>query len=445
MTINSTSGVIQWTPLTAGTDTVAVVATNIHGADTQGFNIVVTGVPDGGGTVENVAITSASGNFLTSDDLTCNYVLMGPATTAASTWYRDGAPFAVLHMPFEGGPAAAALDYSGNGLAASVNGAPVWNPTAGHDGYGAFEFDGTDDYLVVPDDPILDVDYVTLAAWIYIDSLVADPRIISKEFGTQPPFSIYTLAIKVSIQRLELRLGLEGQPPHITSSDAVIPTKTWVHVAATYDGSRSELYINGVHDFSSRPSGVIRKNDRPVYIGASEFYERHFDGIIDDARIYDFAMSAEQIAALYNGGGDVIAAPETDSGEQWFAAVTPFSSSAAGTAVNSDTVTIDGEPPTGVDDGVPSQTALRQNHPNPFNPTTTIEYSLTGSGRVSLRVYDVTGRLVRTLVDGEKGRGVYAQVWDGRNDRGESVVTGVYFYRLRAGQTVHTRKAVLLK
>jgi len=101
--------------------------------------------------------------------------------------------------------------------------------------------------------------------------------------------------------------------------------------------------------------------------------------------------------------------------------------------------------PTGVGDGVPRQTALQQNRPNPFNPTTTIEYSLAVGGRVSLRVYDVKGRLVRTLVDAQKGPGVYAPVWDGRNDRGESVSTGVYFYRLRAGEKVLTRKAVLLK
>jgi len=447
MTINSTTGVINWTPAAAGVDTVAVVATNIHGADTQGFNIVVADVPVGGGSVENVALSSPSGNFESSDDLTCTYGLVAPATTASTAWFRDGSPYAVLQMPFEGGPVAAAVDYSGNGFVASVHGSPVWSPTAGHDGNGAFEFDGVDDHLIIPDDPALDVDYITLAAWIYIDSLVADPRIISRESGTTSPFTIYSFRIAVAVQRLELYIATEGSAfAHSTLSDAVIPTKQWVHVVATYDGSESNLYIDGLPDFSSRPSGVLRKNDEPVYIGASQFYDRCFDGIIDDARIYNFPMTAAQVAALYNGNGDVVSADATSSGQQWSAVVTPFSSTAMGTSAESDTVTIDGGPTAvGDGDGVPSQTVLMQNHPNPFNPTTTIQYSLDAGGRVSLRVYDVSGRLVRTLVDGEKGPGAYAEVWNGRNDRGEAVSTGVYFYRLRAGDNVLTRKAVLLK
>ena len=101
--------------------------------------------------------------------------------------------------------------------------------------------------------------------------------------------------------------------------------------------------------------------------------------------------------------------------------------------------------PTAAGDPVPQRTELVQNRPNPFNPTTTIEYVLAGGGDVSLRVYDVKGRLVRTLVDGHKGVGVHAEVWNGRNDRGEPVASGVYFYRLRAGETVITKKAILLK
>jgi len=101
--------------------------------------------------------------------------------------------------------------------------------------------------------------------------------------------------------------------------------------------------------------------------------------------------------------------------------------------------------PTAAGDAVPQRTALGQNRPNPFNPTTTIEYVLATGGQVSLRVYDVKGRLVRTLVDGQKGVGAHAEVWNGRNNRGEPVASGVYFYRLRTGQTVFTKKAILLK
>jgi hypothetical protein len=91
------------------------------------------------------------------------------------------------------------------------------------------------------------------------------------------------------------------------------------------------------------------------------------------------------------------------------------------------------------------QVALGQNHPNPFNPTTAIPFSISETGRVSLNVYDAGGRLVRRLVDGVSERGFHAATWDGRDNRGSSVGSGVYFYRLTAGKVVRVRKMVLLK
>jgi hypothetical protein len=94
----------------------------------------------------------------------------------------------------------------------------------------------------------------------------------------------------------------------------------------------------------------------------------------------------------------------------------------------------------------PERFALRQNTPNPFNPTTEIGYDIpTGGGKVTIRVYDVAGRLVRTLVDERRPAGRHAVPWDGRNAGGEPVATGVYFYRMQAGSFVQTRKMVLLK
>jgi hypothetical protein len=93
----------------------------------------------------------------------------------------------------------------------------------------------------------------------------------------------------------------------------------------------------------------------------------------------------------------------------------------------------------------PKQTALHQNVPNPFNPATIIRYELANPGRVSLKIYDVTGALVRVLEDGERGTGRYEVPWAGENERGEHVASGVYFYRLVAPGHTLTRKMVLLK
>jgi hypothetical protein len=90
-------------------------------------------------------------------------------------------------------------------------------------------------------------------------------------------------------------------------------------------------------------------------------------------------------------------------------------------------------------------TRLFQNHPNPFNPTTTIDFILSEPGTVDLRVYDPRGRLVKTLVSETRPAGRHTAAWDGRDASGAPASTGVYFYRLRAGSSTHTRKMLLLK
>lgn len=90
-------------------------------------------------------------------------------------------------------------------------------------------------------------------------------------------------------------------------------------------------------------------------------------------------------------------------------------------------------------------TILGQNAPNPFNPTTEIKYSLASPGEAKLRFLDPQGRVVRTLVDERKEAGEYAAIWDGRNDSGELLASGVYYYELRIGTATQARKAVLLK
>ena len=103
--------------------------------------------------------------------------------------------------------------------------------------------------------------------------------------------------------------------------------------------------------------------------------------------------------------------------------------------------------PTGVGDSpLPPTFALRQNVPNPFNPTTTISYDVPeGGADVTIRIYDVSGREVATLVDGRRPAGAHQVTWDGRNSSGNAVSTGVYFYRMVAGSFVEARRMVLLK
>jgi hypothetical protein len=101
---------------------------------------------------------------------------------------------------------------------------------------------------------------------------------------------------------------------------------------------------------------------------------------------------------------------------------------------------------TGVESGpVATAALLRQNIPNPFNPSTVIRYSIRTPGAVSLRVYDVRGALVRVLDDRHREAGDYEATWTGETERGTRAASGVYFYRLTAPGVSQTRKMVLAK
>ena len=88
---------------------------------------------------------------------------------------------------------------------------------------------------------------------------------------------------------------------------------------------------------------------------------------------------------------------------------------------------------------------LHQNVPNPFNPVTEISYYLPAAGAVLLEVYDVTGKRVAALVRGRRKKGLHTVHWQGMDDAGRSAASGIYFYRLRAGKEVISKKMVLLK
>jgi hypothetical protein len=108
--------------------------------------------------------------------------------------------------------------------------------------------------------------------------------------------------------------------------------------------------------------------------------------------------------------------------------------------------------------GLPSKFHLAQNYPNPFYggravassfsrdlSTTQIRYALPQSTQVKLVVYDIHGRRVRVLENAEKAAGEYVQAWDGKDERGAAVASGVYVYRLQIGERVLARKMLLLE
>jgi flagellar hook assembly protein FlgD len=88
---------------------------------------------------------------------------------------------------------------------------------------------------------------------------------------------------------------------------------------------------------------------------------------------------------------------------------------------------------------------LIQNYPNPFNSETTIRYSIPLKTEVRLIIYNLNGQKVRTLVNEEKASGSYTVTWDGKDDKGQNVVSGIYIYDMNAGDFTEKKKMVLLK
>jgi sugar lactone lactonase YvrE len=182
---------------------------------------------------------------------------------------------------------------------------------------------------------------------------------------------------------------------------------------------------------------------------------RNFDGLAMDGagNIYvscwgtnavyrydnDFSQPAEMVSSGHSGPADiffnqeesVLAVPNYYANVVDFLPITPMG--------------VDGETP----GRIPRAFALSQNYPNPFNPTTTIAFDIPGAPgtaeRVELNVTDIRGRRVMRLVDAEYEPGSHRVIWNGRDEEGRRVPSGIYFYTLRSGGRVTTKKMVLLK
>jgi hypothetical protein len=95
--------------------------------------------------------------------------------------------------------------------------------------------------------------------------------------------------------------------------------------------------------------------------------------------------------------------------------------------------------------GLPKEYRLAQNYPNPFNPLTVIHYELPARSNVKLEIYNLLGQKIKTLVNDWKPAGRYDVVWQGENDLGERVSSGVYIYHMEAGSYRNSQKMLLLK
>lgn len=186
-----------------------------------------------------------------------------------------------------------AADSSGNGNNGVIQVGPKWQPSGGKFG-GALKFDGDGDYVkIVNERPFDTTSQITVAAWVNIASINTEwTAIVTKgdsawRLSTESNNPICHFAINSSTRVSGQRRVEPGQ---------------WHHVAGVYDGKQMRIYIDGTLDASEPSDSGIATNDQPVYIGEnSEQPGRFWHGLIDDVRVYNYAISESDIAGLVAG------------------------------------------------------------------------------------------------------------------------------------------------
>lgn len=275
-------------------------------------------------TSENLALTS------TGEDVDFDFVI------DTANWLVGGAPINVLILPFNTNTgtlvADAITDLSTLGNHGRLGGgvqdnAPTWT-ASGRSG-GAYDFDGND-YILIDDDNSLDLTTsATFEAWIKPDTTVGARMIIGKS-------NSYLLWIANGTLLLEIYDG--GSWYGVQTAN--VSTTEFTHVVATYDGQNLRLYKNGVLVKITNHTGSISVNGNDVGIGEVPGWNRYFDGIIDEVRIYDRVLSDEQIELNYLdiGGNNHLSKYETASGETWSVKVTPNDSQIYGNTVTTNQI-----------------------------------------------------------------------------------------------------------
>ena len=313
---------------------------------------IVEEAPNQPPTHDNPQLASELGNNTTDEDLICTAQNVsdpnGDDVYLTYNWHKDGVSLVNLLMPFNTESSSTAQDYSGYDNDGTVNGA-IWT-SSGIVG-GAYSFDGTDDYLSIPDAATLDGNgtwsEMTMEAWVKAD-VSQTGRIILAKWGPSTSRS-YEVGIN-STGNTQLFAAVDNGAyleTLYTDVNPLVPG-TWYHVAATYKAGVVDLYINGVLDATrSNAGGTIKASADSLKIGArNPTPERFFDGDIDEVRIYPFALTAEQINQNYLQSKDGLSgearvvSEETALGDEWQCEATPSDLMEDGITKQSNTLTI---------------------------------------------------------------------------------------------------------
>lgn len=410
--------------------------------------------------VRNVSLGWTPGNGTTSNDIYLGTTNPPPfATNTTSNSYYTGIlnPFTTYYWRVD----TKNQYYTTEG--------DVWSFTTGNsiadtNGY-ALQFDGTDDLLDCGNGSSLQItgNQITLEAWINVNEFKSQPFagsvIVKDQGGIDAGYMIRCGGDGI----VNFNIGNGGWHEINTPSNA-IQINSWQHVATTYDGTTMKIYVDGNLAAQGNNPGLTIGNavNSDLLVGESPgFPGRVFNGKIDEVRIWNVARTQSQIQNTMNRilSPDYYQTPDSglvgywrmDEGSGQTAADLSYYSNNATLGTTPDS---DASDPQWVqanililnvknlknDYAIPTEFYLSQNYPNPFNPSTSIQYAISSKQFVTLKIYDLLGREVSTLINREIGPGNYTIKFDAG-----SLPSGVYFYRLKAGSFIQTRKMVLIK
>lgn len=304
----------------------------------------------------------------------------------------------VAYYPFNGN----ANDQSGFNNNGVVSGPIIVSDRWGN-ASSAYYFDGINDNIRVTNSPSLNFqNSMTANFWINIGDFF-DREAYPISHGN------WENRWKISITNKHIRWTIKtANGIKDLDSETELAKNTLYNITTVYDGSYLEIYINGNLDAFVPFSGLILTTNIDLTIGQvlPSNTQYNFKGILDDIRIYNYALSLSDIKNLDDFTTDI-----NDKKK----------------------------------DLLPEDFYLTQNYPNPFNSQTNIEYTIPILSRIRLEIFDLLGQKVKTLLNEEKSPGNYMVNWNGKNDLNNPVNSGIYFLKLTSEKFSSTKKMILLK
>ncbi|MDO8548854.1 MAG: LamG-like jellyroll fold domain-containing protein, partial [Ignavibacteria bacterium] len=369
--------------------------------DTLNYNwsAIFGNISGTGATITWTAPTSAGNYYITCivDDSRGGQVIDSIGVSVRDTTIQQTGDL-VAFYPFSGN----ANDESGFNNNGIVSGAALVSDRWGNPA-SAYSFDGTNDYISVLSSSSLNFqNAVTINFWIKVGEFY-DRESYPLSHGN------WVNRWKVSITNKNIRWTVKSNSGiKDLDSETELVEDNLYNVTVLYDGNDYEIYINGELDAFTSFSGLILPTPIDFMIGQvlPGNNQYNFKGILDDIRIYNYALSYGSIQALY----DFV----TDLEDQQ-------------------------------DIKTPENYSLLQNYPNPFNGETTIKFQVSNESNVKLEIFNVLGQKVKTLVNEQKLPGFYSISWGSRNDAGKTMNSGIYFIRFISNNFSEIKKMMLLK